>query len=374
MPHLQNMTRFQLPKTVLAIAQSARMLVKMAQDSGLLTIAVDQFADLDTGKMANAYFQVKSLNKSDLISTIEQIKSNYAIDLVIYGSGFESCSASLTYLNEHWPLAGNPASCLDLIANKVWLFSKLEQLNIRFPMVSFTQPNDSYQWIQKPFASLGGQNMVYFQPNLKQPKLKSYWQRYCPGQNYSALFNTDGKTLQILGFNQQFSIKTSQSDFAFSAIKNQAALPLSQQQLITDWLYRIVESIPLRGLASLDFIFDGQQCWFLEINPRIPASAQLYGPSLLEQHLSASNGYLSETSILSSLHKVYKVFYAPKNLAIPEHIAWPNWVVDCPPAGAFIGQGEPICSIIVSGKTSRQVSFEVFRRQRLMEKLLKLGP
>ena len=367
------MTNFQLPKTLLAIGQSARMLVKMAKDSGLRVIAVDQFADFDTCKMADAYFQIKSLTKADLISTIEHIKSHYAIDLVIYGSGFETCPDSLTYLNEHWPIAGNPASCFDLIENKVWLFSKLALLNIRFPIVSFTQPNQTDQWLQKPYTSLGGQHVIYFQPDLKQPKLKSYWQRYCPGKNFSALFISDGQKIQIIGFNQQFSVKTCHSDFAFSAIRNQATLPLSQQQQISDWLYKLINLLPLRGLGSLDFIFDGDQCWFLEINPRIPASAQLYGPSILEQHLSATNGQLDQIAMVSQLHKVYKVFYAPKNLRISKHIIWPNWISDRPAAGAFIGKGEPICSMIVSGKTSRQVSLEVFRRQRFMEKLLKTG-
>ncbi|MEY4210888.1 MAG: hypothetical protein RLZ92_1269 [Pseudomonadota bacterium] len=365
--------KLELPNRLIVIAQSARILAQMAVNAGFEVIAIDCFADLDTQNLAVLSFKLDSLALDDLKPVFEVLQQDYGSLPVVYGSGFEHFVDSLGYLERHWRLLGNPLSLYKQFQNKRRLFQTFEQLSISYPEVRFTAPdNSSGKWLVKPMQGEGGQEIRFYSESqsITDPV---YWQRYCAGQSYSALFIASGDAIEIVGFNHQAIVAEGDAYFTFAGVISQIDLPHSIQRLIAEWLKKLLTVYPLRGLGSLDFMLENRQCYVLEINARVPASAQLYGKQIFKYHLQACWGKLEPIETLPTSNAGYRVLYAKREICISNQIGWPKWVVDRPESGVFIGKGQAICSIIASGENARQVSLQLIRRQRFMENLLKTG-
>ena len=46
----------------------------------------------------------------------------------------------------------------------------------------------------------------------------------------------------------------------------------------------------VRGAFGVDAIWDGRHAWVLEVNPRPPASLELFGPGSFEAHVRGARG------------------------------------------------------------------------------------
>lgn len=365
--------KLDVPNRLVVIAQSSRMLAQMAVDSGFEVIAIDCFADLDTQNLAVLSFKVESLALDDLKPVLEKLQQDYGLLPVVYGSGFEHFLDSLGYLERHWQLLGNPLFLYKQFQDKQALFQTFDQLAISYPEVRLTAPDNlSGNWLVKPMQGEGGQG-IHRYSKFQSIASNVYWQRYCAGQSYSALFVASGNDINIIGFNRQLIVAEGDAYFGFAGVISQVVLSKPIRQLIAEWLKKLLAVYQLRGLGSLDFMLENDQCYVLEINPRVPASAQLYGKLIFKQHLHACLGSLEQPQETPFSSAGYRVIYAKREIYINKPIIWPKWAVDRPDCGAIISKGQAICSIIASGKNSRQVSLELIKRQRFMENLLKTG-
>jgi methenyltetrahydromethanopterin cyclohydrolase len=362
---------FDVSKRVLVIAQSARMLLQMAIDSGFQAIAIDCFSDVDTIELADLAFKVDSLALADLKPILLKLQRDFGLMAVVYGSGFECFIDSLVYLEQHWPVLGNSSSLFKQFQAKRSLFQTFNQLSISYPEIRFAAPDNlTGKWLIKPMQGEGGQG-IRFYSEVESISPSMYWQRYCAGQSYSALFLSSADSVQIIGFNRQLIVADSEDYFKFAGLIGQIQLPLAIRELIEQWLKKIHSVYPLKGLGSLDFMLENGQCYLLEINARVPASAQLYGKQIFKKHIQACLGSLDKTLPLPLTSSAYRVIYAKREICISDRVFWPKWVADRPESGAIIGKGQAICSIIASGKNSRQVALILIRRLRFMENLLK---
>jgi methenyltetrahydromethanopterin cyclohydrolase len=335
---------------ILIIANSARMLAQAARDSGFIPFVMDCYGDWDTQNLSEDYQQVKSLNIADLLPAINFFKQQHNLTQLVYGSGFEQHSDSLIFLAQHFEILGNSPETFIALQNKRNFFHHLQQLNINYPEVRFTAPNNCEGWLIKPEQSQGGLNIRW----AKKPAHPTnfYYQRYIDGKSLSALFLANGKQAQIIGYNQQLVTSFEQQPFVFAAILNHAEISLVQQQTLTLWINQLTAAYGLRGLNSLDFMLADGICYVLEINPRPPASMQLYEGDLLSAHISNSIDLPGFKNLegLNPSYKAYQILYAQKSTVITEQIRWPDGGVDIPASGAIIGTGQPICSMIASGK------------------------
>ncbi len=328
---------------VLIVAQSGRMLARLASNEGYQPVIIDCIGDLDTQNLAAAYYKLASLNALDLEPVINTVLLQQKIDLCIYGNGFEAYPESLNLLAKYYQLVGNSATTMLALQNKPDFFQCLQTLNINFPPVSFTQPLNSTNLI-KPFQSYGGVNIRQIESNnFTQSPENYYYQQYLSGQVMSVLFLATGIQATIIGYNQQW-----QQEFIFAGIINHAQLTSLQQQILNTWVQQLTLSYALLGVCSLDFILHQEQCYVLEINPRPPASMQLYSANLFQQHINASLDYQTQITALPPAYTAYQIIYAPVKITIPTHMRWLNECCDLPAANTIIPQDQPICSIIAS--------------------------
>ncbi len=362
-----------IPVKLLVIAQSARMLAQLAMNAGYRPVAIDCFADEDTRQLAVQTVRVSSLALCDVRPAILAMREKHGLTHLVYGSGFEHHTETLLYLEQDWRILGNSAALFRRVQDKSAFFAQMAILAIQCPETVFSAPTVGGDWLIKPRQGEGGLGISLYDPNGDAiiPG-EIYWQRHLNGQAMSVLFLACNGQVRLLGFNRQWTATIDDKHcFVFAGIRNRAELSPAHRQLLSGWLAKLARVYPLKGLGSLDFMLVNDRCYLLEINPRIPASAQLYGASIFSLHVQACLGKLGECA--SAEPKGYQIVYARKSLRVPDGLYWPEWAVDRPRAGSIIGKGGPICSIIAAGKTAEQVENRLRRRQNFIEKLLNTG-
>jgi predicted ATP-grasp superfamily ATP-dependent carboligase len=359
-----------IPEYLLIIASSARMLTQAAKAAGLKPLVIDRFADLDTQAGADAYRRVDSLSRAEITAAVDYFIECHGVAHAIYGSGFEYCPDSLGYLEDRLKILGNRADAFTGIQHKQTFFSCLNDLGIPFPDVFFAAPMSGEDWLIKPLQGAGGLGIRRWHAEDEHSSAV-YWQRYVEGEPGSALFLADGRNVQVIGFNRQWTVALNDGQaFVFSGIVNDSQLPDEDKVLVTDWLKKLVPAFGLKGLNSLDFIQAEGQIHILEINARPPASMQLYDQDLLVRHVRASQGELIDYPVVQTGCAGYQIVYALSDLRIPDVFEWPSWCMDLPESGALIGAKQPICSIIAHAETSRQVLEKLsIRHQIIVNKL-----
>ena len=358
----------------------------MLDYAGYQAVVVDCFADEDTGQLAVEAFCIADLTVNSLHPLLAAVCDKHDIQQLVYGSGLECHLDTLDYLQQHWRLLGNSAAVFRRMQDKVGFFRLLAELEIPAPETTFTLPANPDGWLQKPLLGQGGWGISRCQPELPVTAEGYYWQRELSGQPMSMTFIAAADEIEVLGFNSQYTIQNGMQPYWFAGLVTQAALPLALQQLLCDWLARLVAATGLRGLGSVDFMVQDGQCYVLEINARPPASAQLYDSKSMPvfvRHLAALQDAVPASAISVSVCRPpaepvfkpsgYLVVYADETMHIPEAMCWPQWVVDRPRGGAIIGKGLPICSIIARENDQAQVLPVLQQRRQLLEKLLITG-
>jgi uncharacterized protein len=357
-----------IPEYILIAASSGRMLAQAAKKAGLKPLVIDLFADLDMQHFAHDFKPVSSLAEQHITPAVDYFIDRYAVEHIIYGSGFEYYPESLRYLSGRLILLGNLPDTFVKLHDKAAFFSSLDELSITHPDVCFSAPSSADNWLVKPMLGQGGLGISRYHPEDTAGHFPVYWQQYQAGTQHSVLFLADGQVAQVIGFNTQWTIRLSDSqEFIFSGIINSCSLLNEQKERVEDWLKKFVPVYALKGLNSLDFIQAGDKSFVLEINPRPSAAMQLYDADLLSRHIKASQGELTD-DCLHSGYTGYQIVHAKRDLVIPDGFEWPDGCMDLPESGLLCRTGQPICSIIAHQKQAQSVMDELLIKQLNLHK------
>lgn len=249
-------------------------------------------------------------------------------------------------------------------------------------------PSDG-TWLQKPLASGGGRRIRFWTPAAQaQPwDEPAYFQRFQPGEPYSAVFVAHADKLELVGITQQLiGVPQAAPPWPFSYCGNVGPVPLPapavallQQQAEAF----VAESSGLRGLFGIDFVWDGTTPWITELNLRYTASCEILELALrrplLSDHWRACFPAGSpppppwpvtprcgaQPPVLGKL-----ILYAATPVVTPEmsrflqhRSPWTvPYVADVPAAGTVIQPGQPICTVFASGLTSTECRVKLWRR------------
>ena len=346
------------------------MLAQLAKNTGLNPIVIDCFCDTDTQLLALESIKIESLALKYLKPAISSLNKYHSIKHVIYGSGFELHNESLQYLSQNYHVLGNSYAVFSAIQNKNNFFTRLKNLQIPYPRVSFKAPKMQNEWLVKPMQGQGGAGIRKYKQN-NVPAEPCYWQRYIEGTAMSCLFISNGSQIIIYGFHKQHMITVNEDEFVFSAIISQPEIAGVIVDTVNLWIKKIVSGFTLRGVNSLDFMVNNDELYALEINPRPIASMQLYADNLLHEHIQCFlPGSLSKASQLKD-YQAYKIVFADTEYVIKERTSWPEWAFDIPEPEAIIHTAMPICSIIAGGKNEQDVEDSLLSKQHIIYRLLK---
>jgi predicted ATP-grasp superfamily ATP-dependent carboligase len=340
--------------SLLIAAISARSLVQAARRAGFTPLAADFFADADTQQAAHACRKLPGLERGmrwgSLCRALEALVARAHSPVVgfVYGAGFEDRPELLTLIAERWPLLGNDADTVRRIKAPKIFFAALDQLGIPHPVTVSERPTRGGTWLAKKIGGAGGSHIVPSRFATSGPDV--YFQQRVEGRAVSALFVGNGSRARVLGFSEQWAAPSPRSRFRYGGAVRPAALSPRAGRRMTAAVSALAREFNIAGLASADFLVNGDKAILLEINPRPGATLDMFdcgSTPLLSLHLRAlKQAELPPRSLKFSDAMAAAIVYAVSGGAAPPGFVWPEWSADRPKSSERIDKNRPICTVM----------------------------
>ncbi|WP_077034776.1 ATP-grasp domain-containing protein [Pelomonas sp. KK5] len=325
------------PRLIVA-SVSARLLAEAAVREGYEALALDQFGDLDTRRVA----AWRPLDREHLLAALGE---GGAIGWIA-GSGFEAEPELLAEGAALLPLLGTAPGEVAKLRDAQVFFATLDRLGIPHPPWS-REPRPG--WLLKDGGGCGGWHIRVAEAGETAPSPRHYFQqRIEAGLPMSATFVANGSAARVLGFNEQLS-----RPFGFLGIVGPVPLPPVPRAEIDGIVQSLAAAFRLRGLCSLDFIRTSEStCTVLEVNARPPASLALY-PGALRWHLRAClDGELPPAPAPDRVRGL-EIVFARQAVTVGDLAG--DRVHDLPQPGSRFAAGEPVCSVSAEGASAALV-------------------
>lgn len=366
----------------LIISNSARALAASARRAGVGVHVIDLFADEDTVENSLSNHKLDGFENERDIGMLIKLVINYVNNIprlrIVTGSGFEDKPGLLERLRRYAPVLANDADVIRQVKDPHIFFRKLAAASLPYPQYFIGCPDTATgTLLMKSAGGLGGQHVRIYRQGMAPP-LGTYLQSFLQGKNYSATFLADGRSLQLIGFNETW-VRSERSDFTFAGAVSNAVLPDPLSRRLVLALRKLVKTFKLRGLCGVDFIVreDGQYV-ILEVNPRPPVTFILYEyrDSLFARHIAALEGNMTKMLAPEKGARSLGILYADEDMIVPRR-RWPGWITDRSRAGELITKGLPVCTLHSTGKNpaiaKARLMARLRRQKSLMKKKLKLA-
>ena len=248
-------------------------------------------------------------------------------------------------------------------------------------------PTDA-TWLQKPMRSGGGRGIRHwtFDAAAHPVREPSYFQRYQRGDSLSAVFLARAGAAEPIGVTRQLIGDVTAATpwpFGYCGSVGPIDLPTSGQTMLNRIADALVAGTLLRGLFGIDFIWDGQTPWVVEVNPRYTASCEILelalGRALLTEHWRACLPYGDpppeplpvERRCRTAKPVLGKIIvYAREAVTVPDwsrflkpRSPWSvPFLADVPRVGTRFQPGQPVCTVFASGDDADECYRKLVRR------------
>jgi len=343
--------------SLLIAAISGRAIAQSARRAGFVPLVADFFADLDTQDAAHACRKLdgdiaRGINWPSLSRALEALAAESPSPILglVYGSGFEDRPKLLTRIAKSWTLLGNDEATVARLKDPESFFGELDRLGVAHPATASKRPakgEGASAWLVKRKGGAGGSHIGV--SGTARARGKVYYQERVEGRAISALFVADGREARVLGFSEQWTAPSKRSPWRYGGAVSPARVAAAPEEAMVLAVERATSAFKIKGLASADFMVEGQSALLLEINPRPGATVDIFdSPAhpLIGLHLDAvmrakfPRAALSLEGAMASA-----IVFAHKRVAVPLAMSWPVWVGDRPRPGEIIDKNRPICTV-----------------------------
>jgi predicted ATP-grasp superfamily ATP-dependent carboligase len=316
------------------------MLADLAMRDGQRVVAFDLFGDLDLRA-------ARSVKRDSLTALVDAAVEEAPGD-VIYGASFENHPRLVERLAERHTLRGNPAATLRAVRDPVRLGAALGEL--AYPRTTFMPPS-SGRWLRKPLRGGGGTRVRAWHGG--PVRAGTFLQERIDGVPCSAAAVGDGRDAVVLGLSEQlvgeraFGVRGHR--WCGNLVPPRVPVPRDQAQAICS---RVAAAFGLRGLFGVDFVWDGERAWTVEVNPRPTASLEAieaaYGVRVFDD---------APAVVYEPVRAAGKaVLFATEDVVVGDSERWlERGVRDVPHPGERIAAGRPICTVVTTA-TSPQAA------------------
>ena len=355
---------------ILIIGNSVRYLAQSAKQAGYQVIGVDLFADTDMQSACHV------ARKTDNIS-IETLETTYLdLDLPLsirwtYSAGFEQMPVQQKHFLKVGECLGNKPTVMQLLASPTNFFDHLDRLSIAYPSVSLMCPAKTNGWLSKAIGGCGGAG-VQFANDAGDEVSPGYYQKFIQGALCSLTFLANGSDVQIIGVNKIEPVNATRGDFRFSQALSGFDPGKKQYQEMIRVAKKLTVALQLRGANGLDFVLTDDHALLLELNPRPPATLELYEQVLpgggFHCHLLACEGQLPSVAEHTSLSGC-RVLYVHNEIEIG-HVDWPDWCSDRPVPGSILAAGSPLCILHAGGIDHDEIEHKLHDRASVLHSMI----
>jgi predicted ATP-grasp superfamily ATP-dependent carboligase len=311
---------------VLVVAVSARMLATLADADGHEVVALDRFGDVDLRAIAPGATARRS---GALVALAREVEA----DAVVYGAGLENRPDLVASLAAGRELLGTPAELLPAVRDP-WTLGEV----VRVPETVRAATGDG--WLRKPLRGGGGRGIRRWTGGRLRPA--EILQRRVDGLSCSAVAVGNGRDAVVLGITEQLHR-------GYAWIGNATLAHVGIAEELRTACEAVVARFGVRGAFGVDAIWDGRELWVLEVNPRPPASLELFGPGTFALHVRGARGERLDGPLPTLCDKVKLVLFADRDIRAPALDWWPPGLVrDIPHSGEAIRRGQPLCTLVGS--------------------------
>ena len=357
--------------TFLVVATSGRAIAQGLRALGYTVVVVDGFIDQDTVSAASACKKVKrtsfGLDAYEVERVIQELRTEWTFSGLLYDAAIEVCPRVLEFVSD-LNIVGNSSGSLQRCKDPHQFFPALDKYAINYPEICFnSKPKDTKNWLCKQHHSTGGFGVTSVAIDACDEG-QNYLQKNIDGVSFSLTFLANGFDIHVLGANTQWSERLSDAiPYAYAGAINQVKLDDEAIKIAEQHAKTITNEFELVGLNSIDCIYCDNNVYVLEVNPRIPASYELYETKygdVMRGHITACSKRRLPAEKRQSLLRAHALVYAPHDILIPEDFSWPLWTADRPQNGEKIKQYEPICNVFSGGKNYSQVCEMITTRKK----------
>ena len=367
----------------LVVATSGRAIAQGLISLGNSVAVVDGFADCDTLAAATETIKVKrthtGLDSSETLQAVRNLQSKINFTGLFFDSAIESNPSLLNEIKIR-PIFGNSSQSIEACKNPKVFFATLDQCSIPHPETIVTSESVEAlagDWLVKTANSNGGLGVIPVvdkQENILDLTEGQYLQKKLEGISFSLTFLANKEEILVLGCNAQWHTKLNDSmPFVYSGAINNVKLNDDAKKTAQQYARILAKQFDLVGINSVDFIYLDNTVYVLEINPRFPATYDLYETKygeLMKEHIEVCTTNILPAKIRPPLLRAHAIVYAPNDISIAADMAWPLWSSDRPHPGEVIYHNEPVCNVFAGGQNSVQVYEMIVRRkQSIISKL-----
>ena len=340
---------------------SVRALAESARQGGWEVIALDLFGDADTRRASAQWASIGEpsalrIEPARLRHELRRAARLPGVDGWVPGSGFEGAPELLAAGGATLPCLAIEPLTMQRVRDPADFFGVLDRHRLTHPPVSLDPPADPAGWLAKRAGGCGGVHIREACQGLAEPASRhadTYFQRWQPGTPMSALFVADGQRFQVVALNRLIV----RAIWPLPHVYAGAIGPIVDDGLehaVARALSVLVPEFGLRGLGSLDFVADGSDAHWLEVNPRPSATLQLHADAwphgLVRVHVDAVRGRLPATAPRrgSGVRGHLTVFADRPGLVgetSPHDGLDDAHMHDLPAPGTRFARGEPICTV-----------------------------
>jgi predicted ATP-grasp superfamily ATP-dependent carboligase len=359
---------------VLIVGMSTRAAAESAARAGLKVTAIDAYADRDQHPSVHALSMSSELSSPPTAGAIARAARRIDCDAVAYLSPFENHPRAVSTVAAGRTLWGNPPETLRRVRNPFEVADVLRRNGFRVPRLLShdpKDPNDSNRWLLKPFRSGGGKRIRCWQRGTV-PRA-CYLQERIDGWSGSLVFVAADGICVPLGFSRQL---VGDSLFGGDGYRYCGSIvaPIDDPQLgngkkLLEAAIAVAQCVTsefrLIGLNGIDFIACDGTAYPVEVNPRWSSSMEvaetLLDVTLFSAHLEAcARGTLPAFNLARALERTRAVgkaiVYARRASSIGDTSAWLGepTVRDVPHSGECFRPGQPVCTVLATGRDGRE--------------------
>lgn len=367
-------------KPALAVAAlSVRQLASSAGRGGWQVHALDLFGDLDTRAAASSWHpigapQALRIDGARLLEVLRTLRHDGDCVGWVAGAGFESQPGLLAAGAQILPLLGNDAATTARARDPRAFFPALDAAAVAYPQTRFAAPEDRRGWLVKNAAGSGGWRVRRADASRGQaPDPGDYFQREAPGRPMSLLFAAARGRVFPIGINALLVGAVGPLPFVYhGAIGPVCTLDSPLGGRIVQAAQALAGVFALRGLASFDFMLDGETILALELNARPSATMTLYDADfpagLVQMHVLACAGTLPGSDPRNAPRGLRGelTIYARAAAELGEAEVEALQALGCadlPHAGSRFAPGAPVCSVSAQAGDLGAVLAELARRE-----------
>ncbi|MEZ0294775.1 MAG: ATP-grasp domain-containing protein [Solirubrobacteraceae bacterium] len=314
-------------------------------------VAFDLFGDLDLRRSAGRVVKGSGLTALVDLAVAE------APGAVVYGASFENHPALVARLAERHALLGNQPGVLRAVRDPAQLGTALGGLP--YPRTTVTAPS-SGRWLRKPLRGGGGIGVGEWRGGALPAG--TFLQERIDGVACSAAAVGNGRDAVVLGLTEQLVGQRAFGVRGHRWCGNLVPPRMPSGELLDQaraTCSRLAAAFALRGSFGVDFIWDGERAWTVEVNPRPTSSLEAieaaYGVDVFDAHLRGCAGELPRIEPRRSGAAGKAVLFATEDVVVRDGPGWlERGVRDVPHPGERIAAGHPVCTVAATAATPRE--------------------